>query len=224
MKYKQGELFGNLGYFLTLSGLYDKNGGLGTAAKLKPAATSVYLCLRSVCDWTTGIASISTGELSARVGATKPTIDKALVVLEEQKLIKRLNPNAGKVRRIFQLYERLPFYEQQELNGEQRGWLVAKHHPRETTKRLSEAKEFFQTREAPPSSGFRVEKLEVNVENLQVNLSVVHNHYGSTSNSNGGDLDIAAELVRQLTAAMKQGGPVAEMAKRLLLKNEEDEG
>jgi DNA-binding MarR family transcriptional regulator len=230
-KWKQGELFGNLNYFLTLSGIFDKDGGKGTARELKPAATAVYLCLRSMADYDTGSASISAEELGERIGATKPTVDKALAVLEEQGLVVRLNPDGGKRRRVFQVLERLPYYEALSATERaHRGWLVAPHAPRETTERLKQAKEFFQHRELPPAAmaaGVRVERVEVKVENLQVNLNITHNHYGSegpglTEEKNFSP--IAQALVAELTAAMRQGGPVAEWAERLLLAAKAPEG
>lgn len=226
-RYKQGELFGTLGYVLTMSGIFDKGGAEGTASELKPTATVAYFCLRSLADHHDGTASASSKEIAARIGVTKPTVDKALGELEKQGLIERLNPQGGNQRRVFQIKERLPYYEaESEREHKHSGWVVAKHSPRQTTERLKEAKHFFQTKQLPPTAiaaGVTVERLEVNVENLQVNLHVTHNHYGHTTPPEQDHTQIATELVEQLVAAIQKGGPVAEWAKRKLLTPDEQD-
>lgn len=222
-RYKQGELFGNLGYFLTMSGIFDKCGGKGTASELKPTATSTYFCLRSMAQHEDGTASVSSEEIGERIGATKPTVDRALALLEEQELIERLNPNSGTKRRVYQIKERLPYYEaEDEDNSKHSGWIVAQHKPKETTARLKEAKEFFYTKMLPSSAvaaGVHIERVEVNVENLQVNVSITHNHYGDSTQSEYESTTMAVEAVQDLIAAIKKGGAIGAWAERALLEH-----
>ena len=226
-KYKQGELFGTLGYVLTASGIFDKGGAEGTASALKPAATVAYFCLRSMADHNDGTASVSSIEIAKRIGVTKPTVDRALALLEEQQLIERLNPNSGTQRKVYQIKERLPYYEaEDEDNSKHSGWIVAKHKPKETTARLKEAKEFFYTKMLPRSAieaGVHIERVEVNVENLQVNVSITHNHYGDSTHTEIESTTMAVEAVQDLIAAIKKGGAIGAWAERALLEHKPKE-
>lgn len=158
---QQGELFAaDTRYVLMLSAIISS----GQAAEIGPIALAALVCLRTHANYQTGRCSVGQRLIAKQIGASPNATGKALRLLEEQNLIKRVSPH-NNTRAVYEIQDEIPLFHDEKRAGE----MMVPFVPLKIRERLDEAREVVRTGEVPQRSPIT----------LNITLNIIQNNGGT---------------------------------------------